>query len=581
MLVADYIIDRIAKAGCDTVFGVYGAANGALIDAFHRVQNVKFIAMQHEACAGFAAEGYAKTLKHSHPFGVAISTSGPGVQNFVTPCANAYYDSVPVLFISGQVNSAFMGDGSTRQIGFQETPATEIFKPITKAAFLVKRADDIGWVMDLAMEIMHEGRPGPVLLDIPQDIQRCEIDPAKLDRNARHIDVIEGRDLLAWASECIGNLSRAKRPALLIGGGCRATDAAAFAGVLGIPAFPTWNALDIITDDSPCFAGRIGTYGGTGFNRAVQATDFLLCLGTRISGRITGANPASFAPNATIYAVDIDEGTCGHLRGTFAGRINVFRADVSTALGALRHAMSKVSKEDHERSVGEWTPWLAQVIDWSKLDPVLPSYFKQLKVHPYAFMRTLAEHTPSNAVVVVDCGGNLCISNHSFRTRRGQTYFSSNGNSPMGFAIAGAIGAHYADTTRPVIAVTGDGGFQINVQELQTIKHNNIPLRIILINNERYGITSQYQRTNFNDRQIANGTVGNLGDYSVPDFREICKAYGVEYHINAWTETMRPSIETLMTAGGPQVLEVFCPGFDTYLPRIAGAKPIDQCEIPT
>jgi acetolactate synthase-1/2/3 large subunit len=196
---ADYVLTRIRDAGCDTVFGIFGSANGPLIDAFHRVEGIKYVAMQHEQAASFAAEGFGKTAKRSHAFGTCIATSGPGGHNLVTGISNLYYDSNPGFFITGQVNTGFMrADKTVRQLGFQETPITDIVAPVTKAAVLIKHPEDIRWVMDFLLETMWDRRPGPVLLDIPNDIQKAEIDPTKLPPYKGYPKVVEGKSLLGW-----------------------------------------------------------------------------------------------------------------------------------------------------------------------------------------------------------------------------------------------------------------------------------------------------------------------------------------------------------------------------------------------
>ena len=573
MRLSEYVLTRIRDAGCDTIFGIYGSATGALHDGFFSVAGIKHIAMQHEQQAGMAAEGYAKTANRSHAFGCALATSGPGGQNLVTPIANCFYDSVPCLFLTGQVNTAFMRTSKdVRQTGFQECDITSIVAPITKAAFLVKRPADIKWVMDAALQFMWEGRPGPVLIDIPQDVQKAEIDPDKLDAYFNPVTQVEGRDLLAFSERIVDALSVAKRPVLLVGGGCRGTAIWEFARDLGIPTFPTWNALDLITSDHPYYAGRIGTYGGPGFNQAIQQSDFLLSIGSRISGRITGGNPSSFAPDARKFCIDIDPATLRALPFD----AECFAADAGAAISAIRHALSS-----HTRPI--WSEWIEHSKQLVRtLDPVLPRYFQQTEIHPYAFCRMLGEMLLANTILVGDCGGNIASVNHSLRTKRGQRYFTNNGNSPVGFSVSGAVGAHYAEPFRPVVAVVGDGGLMLNLTILETIAHNKLPIKIVVLNNKCYGITAAYNRTNFGGRQIANGTTDELGDWSMPLVEKLAATFGIDYTPVTTTEQARPAIEWLLSSQNAGIIDCITPGFSSYLPRISrGDVPIDQMELPS
>lgn len=573
MRVGDYVLSRLQAAGCTTVFGIFGAANGPLVDGFHRTPGLRYVSMQHEQAAAFAAEGYAKTATRSNAFGTCLATSGPGGQNLVTGVANAFYDSTPVFFLTGQVNTAFMRPSrEVRQTGFQETPITDIVAPITKAAVLIKNPEDIRWVMDMLLATMLGGRPGPVLLDIPLNIQKAEIDPEKLSGYRANLSVVANQGVVQWAERVVEALLAAARPGLLVGGGCRGLDVWTFARDLGVPAYPTWNALDLVPSDHPFYGGRIGTYGGPGYNRGIQDTDVLVGIGCRVSGRITGGQPASFAPRARRFFADCDPAVLAHL--PFDADTVV--SDAGTAFSAIRAAIAQHPQPS-------WDAWVSRNrAGVAELDPVRPRYWNTPEVHPYVFARVFGDLIHADSVVVPDCGGNLVVFNHAMKTRRGMRFFSSNGNSPMGFSLSAAIGSVYASEGRPVFCVTGDGGMQVNIQELQTIKHNNLPVKIIILNNHRYGITSQYQRTNFENRQIGNGTVLNEGDYSVPDFCEIAKAYGIMARsVCRRNEEIRGHVEWLRDLKGPGLLVVDCPGFDTYLPRISrGDLPIDQMELP-
>ncbi len=571
MKVADFIINHLADQGIDKMFVVYGAANGDLIDAFTRTTKTEYVAVMHEQAGGFAAEGYAKISGRP---GVAIATSGPGGMNLVTPIGNCYYDSVPCLFITGQINSQFLRpDPNIRQVGFQETDIVGIIKPITKYAKMITNPLDIKYELEKALFIAQDKRPGPVLLDIPLDIQKKDIDIVQLvgfDKDAAFTSynsvVIDDQ-----IKRYLNDLSRAQRPVMMIGGGIRTAGAIDVLLALGkklkIPMFPTWNALDIVPSDYEYYGGRIGTYGGPGRNFGIQNSDLLLAVGSRISGRITGGNLKSFARGAKRYVVDVDESLLQTKLQQVPFHENIY-CDAKLFLERLSHAIQ-------ERALPDFSAWNAQVIEWrEKYDPVRAEHFAQKEfVNPYAFIRILSEEMKADDIYVGDCGGNIVVSNHAFKTKTGQRYFTNNGNSPMGFSFAGALGAWFAAPHKQVVCMIGDGGFQMNIQELQTFKHYGVKVKTFIINNHIYGITKAFQETNFEGRCEACGPKG----YSVPDFIKVVEAYGLKTETIVSNDEIRSKIRAVLTSDEGVVCDVNCHEHHSYEPRIFGwATPIED-----
>ncbi len=574
MKVADYIINYLADYGIKDVFLVYGAANGDLVDAFTRNDKIRYIATMHEQGGGFAAEGHAKI---SGKIGVAMATSGPGGMNFVTSIGNCFYDSIPCLFITGQINSKFMRpDKSIRQIGFQETDIVSVVEPMVKYAKTITDPLDVKYQLEKALHLATEGRPGPVLLDIPLDIQQQNVDEKDLLgydvslKNTYDLDVINKQ-----IDTYIDDLKNSKRPCLMIGGGVRLSGAVDELLELGrqlkIPMFPTWNALDIVCSDYEYYGGRIGTYGGAGRNFGIQNSDLLLAIGSRISGRITGGNVNTFAREAKKYMVDVDKpGLQKKLQ-----QVPFDECIYSDAKLFINLLIERLKHED----LPSFDGWVDKVMDWKiKYDPVVDTMFESRKYpHPYAFIRILSEEMKSNDIFVADCGGNIVVSNHAFETKTGQRYFTNNGNSPMGFSFAGAIGASIAaDDSQDVVCVIGDGGFNMNIQELQTIVNYNIPVKTIILNNHIYGITKAFQETNFDGRAEACGPIG----YNPPDFKNIVEAYkiptmvvddGMDY------DKVRAQIKEFLNHKGPIVMDFNCHEYHTYDPKIVGWKtPIED-----
>ena len=567
MKVADYIINYLADYGVEDVFLVYGAANGDLVDAFTRNDKIRYVATMHEQGGGFAAEGHAKI---SGKIGVAMATSGPGGMNFVTSIGNCFYDSVPCLFITGQINSQFMRpDESIRQIGFQETDIVSVVEPMVKYAKTITNPSDVKYELEKALHLATEGRPGPVLLDIPINIQKQDVDEKTLLgydvglKTTYDVDSINKQ-----IDKYIDDLKNSKRPCLMIGGGVRLSGAVDELLDLGrelkIPMFPTWNALDIVCSDYEYYGGRIGTYGGAGRNFGIQNSDLLLAIGSRISGRITGGNIHTFAREAKKYMVDVDKaGLQKKLQ-----QVPFEECIYSDAKLFIKLLIERLKSED----LPNFSEWVEQVMVWKvKYDPVTEDMFKPRKYpHPYAFIRILSEEMKSNDIFVADCGGNIVVSNHAFETKVGQRYFTNNGNSPMGFSFAGAIGAAIAaDKSQNVVCVIGDGGFNMNIQELQTIINYDIPVKTIILNNHIYGITKAFQETNFEGRAEACGPIG----YNPPNFKDIVEAYKVTTMVVDDGEDygkVRSQIKEFLDHEGPIVMDFNCHEYHTYDPKIVG-----------
>lgn len=564
MKLADYVINFFASKGIDKMFVVYGAANAPLVDAFKRIKKTKYIATIHEQAGGFAAEGYAKTKKVP---GIAIATSGPGGMNLVTPIGNCYYDSVPAIFITGQVNSKFMRKSrEIRQVGFQETDIVDIVKPITKYSTIIKNPLEIKSKLELAWHYANEGRKGPVLIDIPFNIQGFNLQLNKL-KSHKIIKNKTNFKIEDKIKKLIKDLNKFDRPCLLIGGGIKSANAnkelLSLGRTLKIPMFPTWNALDVVSSDYKYYAGRIGTYGGAGRNFGIQNSNLLISIGSRISGRITGGNVPSFAREAKKYCIDIDKPALNKKHQQVKIDENIY-CDAKFFISKLNNYLKKINYKTNKKK----NEWLSKCMHWkNQYDPVLKKYYNTKSfVHPYVFIRKLSKKLKKNDILVADCGGNIVTCNHAFETKQGQLYFSNNGNSPMGFSFSGAIGSYLANPKGQVYCVIGDGGMNMNIQELQTIKIYNIKIKVIILNNKILGITKAFQKTNYQGKTEAVGPRG----YSPPDYIKICKAYGIKTISLKNYNEIDDKINKFLKFDGPMILDVNCKNFYTYEPRIFG-----------
>jgi acetolactate synthase I/II/III large subunit len=581
MKVADYIIDFFARKGIEKAFVVYGAANGDLIDAFTRNKKIEYVSTMHEQAAGFAAEGYAKIKRLP---GLSIVTSGPGATNLVTSVANCYYESIPCIFISGQINSKFLRPHkSIRQVGFQETDIVSIVKPVTKYTKMITNPNKIKYELEKAYSLCNSGRKGPVFLDIPLDVQKTQINPSKLQGIEKNFEkkVFNIKKIRSSIKKYLKDLKKSQRPVFLVGGGVQTANCTKkvlkISEKLNVPCFATWNGLDIITSDFKLYAGRVGTYGGPGRNFGIQNCDLLFGLGTRVSGRITGGNPKTFARESKKYIVDIDKALLKTKYQPVKFHENIY-CDLNIFLDIFLEEIKKIKNKNN--SFNAWNKrikyWLNNYDSYKEKYSKSNGYTYKGKnyVHPYAFMNTLSANISNKDVIVGDCGGISVLIGHSLKTKFGQRYHSNNGHAPMGYAFSAAIGSWFGSSKKNnTICLTGDGGFNMNIQELQTLINYKIPVKTFIINNHIYGITKAFQKTNFQGREEACGPKG----YNPPDFIEIAKGYKVKAIQIKNNDELEKKIEEVLKYKGPVVCDVNCHEFHIYEPKLIGWKtPIED-----
>jgi len=372
--------------------------------------------------------------------------------------------------------------------------------------------------------------------------------------------------------ELLADLKKSTRPVILVGGGVKNAQAIPLlqevSKLLQVPTFPTWNALDIVTSDLETYCGRVGTYGGAGRNFAIQNSDLLISVASRISGRITGGNVSSFARNAKKIMVDIDEAQLQPQLQQVPFDVNI-KSDAKLFLSILKELIIETGYKPQHND------WLKEAQEWKvKYDPVKPNFGSSTTViHPYRFMRQLAEQIKNDGVIVADCGGNIVIASQAFETKLGQHFITNNGNSPMGFSFAAAIGAWFAAPEKTIVCIIGDGGFNMNIQELQTIKNYGCKIKTFIMNNHIYGITKAYQETNFQGRAEACGPKG----YSPPNFIDICNAYGIKTVSLKNPGDVEKTISEILESDESIVCDLDIDEYHTYEPRIFGwSTPIED-----
>lgn len=538
MKASDYIVEYLLRQNITDVFGYPGGMVTHLMDSLSKFP-IKSHVTYHEQGAAFAACGYAQT---TGKVGVAYATSGPGATNLITGICNAYFDSIPTLFITGQVNTfEYKGELGVRQRGFQETDIVSIVSPVTKYAVRITDATKLKWYLDYAFYIAQEGRRGPVLLDIPMDIFRADIDPQSMEGfEAPVYNRDTSFDKLKEA------LSKASRPVILAGSGIKTSNAAdKFNEVIrkhDIPVVTTMLAVDTAKDSY----GFIGAYGTRTANFIVAKSDLVISLGARLDVRQTGARRENFAPDAVIVRVEIDAGELS-LR-VHNDEIQI-HADVNDVLDILLEADT--------RDLTGWNDVCRKIREELKdIDDRLPN----------KYVSRISELIPENSVITTDVGQNQVWVAQSFKVKDGQRIFFSGGHGAMGYSLPAAIGCALADG-KAVYSFQGDGGIQMNIQELQTIARENLPVKIILFNNSALGMIRHFQEMYFEDNYVQ--TVPS-GGYTVPDFGAIAAAYKIPYRCIGKVEDIDDS---LFDAEGPQFVEVRITEPTYVYPKLEYGKP--------
>lgn len=514
MLACEYVVTRLLDYGIDTFFILTGGAIAPFIDAIARESRARYYCFQHEQAASMAVDGYYRTCGR---MAVVVVTSGPGAQNIMNGLCGCYYDSIPALFITGQVNMRESLDAiccRPRQVGFQEMPVTNCFEPFTKYVGKLTSVDVVPFKLRLAVESAQSSRKGPALLDFPVNVQMSEI--ATYDAFGTSVAVPVR---MAATSDAVSSLLSSKRPCIVVGNGAR-NAASALLTLLArvkIPFVTTWAAVDILQSNHPLNAGHFGVYGDRVANFAIQNADFLIVLGARLDTRQTGGNLQNFSKMSRKLMVDIDPDEIMKLpeRG-----LNVewkFTMDVSDFLEFYLTGLNM--------DVPEWTSTLAT---WRRefgieVRPIFEGY-----VSPYKLLAHLNDILPDDAVLVLDTGATLVWGFQSLKPRRLQRVFSNLGNSSMGYALPAAIGAAIASPSRLIVCLTGDGGMQQNIQELATALHYNLNIKIFVFNNSGYGIIKQFQNSYLSGRHIATSGRDLYGVSNSVDFVAVALAYSVK-----------------------------------------------------
>lgn len=573
MKLSDYIADFLARQGIRHVFAVTGGASIHIIHSIAEHSDIDFIAPHHEQAGAMAADGYARTTGR---IGAALATSGPGATNLLTGICCSWFDSVPVLYLTGQVATfRFRGDTGVRQMGFQETQIVDIVRSVTKYAVQVTEPAQIRYELEKALHIATEGRPGPVLVDIPDDLQRGDIDPATLKG---FIPPTPGQaqgtaSLDAVIDRCLSLMANAERPVLIPGWGVRLSRAESelqrLVDLLGYPVCPSWGAMDLIDHGHPSFVGGFGTHGTRYGNFAVQNSDLVLAVGARMSTRETGSPMESWARGARTIVVDIDPSELGKFPAMGKS------IDVPVECDAKRF-LSRLLARLNEYTAPDTTDWLGRVAGWKRDFPVrLAEFDADGPVNPYVFMASLSAHAPADAHVYSDTGCAIAWMMQGFPFRAAQRAFHAFNNTPMGYALPAAIGGSLARAGDSVICVAGDGSLMLNVQELATVRRHDLPMRIFVVNNDGFSMVRQTQEQWLGGAYVATSREGGLG---FPDFVTLAESFDIPAVTLDANDVIDSVVRAVMAHDGPILCDVRIPHEHRVVPQSRFGRPIEDAD---
>jgi acetolactate synthase-1/2/3 large subunit len=558
---SDYIFDFVADLGVKHVFLLPGGGAMHLVDSVGRNPRLEYVCCLHEQACAFAAEAYAD---YSGQIGVALVTTGPGGTNAITGLAAAWLDSVSCLFISGQAKRAdLIGNRGVRSMGPQELDIVSIVRPITKYAVTVMDPGAIRYELEKAAYLATHGRRGPVWIDVPLDVQAAMVDESAL----AGFDPVPGTDgadpaqLRTSAAEAIQLLNRADRPVALIGNGARCAWGLLpeFLAALKIPVLTTWKAIDLLPESDPFFVGRPGAVGQRGANFSLQNSDCLLVLGARLDLPQTGFDHRHLARAARKIMVDIDPSEIGKMLTPIDLPV---RAD-------SRAFVEEVLRQSGQIATSDRTWWLEKCKEWQQRYPVvLSDYWNEVggSVNTYVLVDVLSELLLSEDLVVPGSSGPCSeIVLQAFRVKPGQRVVNAPGLGAMGTGLPGAIGACLASGKRRTVCVNGDGGFQLNIQELETVRRLDLPIKFFVLCNGGYGSIMAMQRSHFQGRLVASDPSSHL---TFPDITKVARGYGIATAEIGGHADIKSRVAEVLSQPGPVICAVASSPDQFTAPRV-------------
>tara|TARA_Y100000310_G_scaffold69533_1_gene65059 strand:- start:5936 stop:7720 length:1785 start_codon:yes stop_codon:yes gene_type:complete len=551
---SDYVVDFIERQGIKDIFMLPGGGCIHLVDSVGK-SNINFICNLHEQACSIAADAYGQ---YTNNLGVCLVTTGPGGTNAITGLAAAWLDSTPMLVLSGQVQKKDMIRGrGTRQIGFQEIDMVSVVKPLTKYAVTVMDPKTIRYHLEKAVYLAQNGRPGPVWVDIPLDVQAAMIDEEKLCRFVPESN--KNTNLKEVVSNIIEDINSSERPVFLVGNGVRLSNSinefVELANELKIPVLTTWKAIDFLEEDHPLFVGRPGGVGQRGANFSQQNSDFLISIGARLDHGQTAYQHKYFAREAKKVIVDID-----------SNEINKMEMDIEYPVVSDAGEFITEFLNQKEKVNLDCDRWLVQCKEWQKRYPVtLPEYWEEKEyVNNYVFVDTISDVLPENSLIIPGSSGGCSeVTMQAFKIKKGTRIFNSEGLGPMGFGIAASIGGCIA-SGRETICIDGDGGFVMNIQELETVRRLNLPIKFFVLNNNGYVSIRNTQNKHFGGHLVASGDTSGL---TLPSLEKNADVYNIPYRQIKTHDNIHENIQQVLDIDGPVICEVMLPPTHVTAPK--------------
>ncbi|CAM3610049.1 thiamine pyrophosphate-binding protein [Arcobacter aquimarinus] len=558
--ISDYIIEFLLNKNINKTFGYIGGAIAHIYHSIDKYEDMEVINCIHEQGVGFAAEGYARITGKS---GVGFATSGPGATNLITPIGSCYFDSVPTMFITGQVNTyEYKYDKTVRQIGFQETDIVSIIKPIVKYAVMIDDVNNIKYELEKAYYLSQEGRKGPVLVDIPMNIQRSQVDINSLESffdSKEYFKLKNNKKEQNDIEKVVNLLKTSERPIILAGGGVRLSNAndelLNYVNKYNIPVVYSLMGKDAISEDFKYNLGLIGSYGNRYGNLALANSDLILVLGSRLDTRQTGTSLDTFAREAKIIQVDIDKNELG----------SKIKVDVEINCN-IKDFINNLSQYQIDIDI---TKWLKKLEEYKNQFSSIVDIDNNLKIPNHVISVISSYLIDEN--ICVDVGQHQMWTAQSLNTKNSQRVLFSGGMGAMGFALPSAIGACIGSNKRTIV-IAGDGGIQMNIQELEVIKRRKLPIKIFVLNNKNLGMVRQFQELYFDKKYL-----GTIDDYSVPDLVEITKAYGLKARKIDDITKLEIELKDILSNNEPELINIELPiKMTTVEPKLIVNKPIED-----
>jgi acetolactate synthase-1/2/3 large subunit len=567
MSVTKAILEKLRKNNIKVIFEYPGGNIAPMLDEIKRDNNIDLILTRNDQAASIMADAYARTTGQ---VGVCMATVGPGATNLVTGIANAYCDSIPIVAITGQTGtSSLKKDRKIRQLGFQEIDIVSMVKPITKWAYMIEDADEVEHVLDKAFRIAESGRPGPVLIDIPMDIQRAQINESESSTNIENKICEEDICILNEdkVDLILDKISKAKKPVIIAGGGVILSNAQEELNIISkkfkIPVANTLMGLGNFNQYSDLSLGFMGCYGSRACNKAVAEADLIIGLGNRFDVRSIGTETERFEKNKYIIHIDID-------RNEINNRVKVgldINNDVKEVLKVI------INKSEHMNIANdtvEWLQYIKHLKDKFSIEKEYGLRTNYEKVRPQYIINRISELTEGDAIITSDVGQNQMWTAQFYKFKHPRTNLTSGGLGNMGYGLPAAIAAKYAKNNLQAINITGDGSFQMNLQELATAIQYDLPVKVFIMHNKTLGLVKQFQ-----DKTFIGKATSTIIDYN-PNFIKLAEAYGAKGFKIEKVEEIDEIVEKALKYKGVAIVDCIIDSNELAIPEIEGGHYLDD-----